>query len=109
MSGEQNENKIDIFESRSFEKQMNKLSEAQCEAVEDEVDKIIENPELGTRKKGDLSYLWVHKFKMDNQEVLLGYSWVEGKLELYLLNIGPHENFYTTMKKRRKADLKIIG
>ncbi|EHH1048574.1 type II toxin-antitoxin system RelE/ParE family toxin [Vibrio parahaemolyticus] len=109
MSDEQNGNKINVFESRSFEKHMNKLSEAQCEVVEDEIDKIIENPELGTRKKGDLSHLWVHKFKMDNQEVLLGYSWVEGKLELYLLNIGPHENFYTALKKRRKADLKIIG
>lgn len=109
MSDEQNEKQIDVFESRSFEKQMNKLSEAQCEVVEDEIDKIIENPELGTRKKGDLSHLWVHKFKMDNQEVLLGYSWIEDKLELYLLNVGPHENFYTAMKKRRKADLKMIG
>lgn len=109
MSDEQNENKIDVLESRNFGKQINKLSEAQCEVVEDEIDKIIENPELGTRKKGDLSHLWVHKFKMDNQEVLLGYSWNEGRLELHLLNIGPHENFYTVMKKRRKPDLKIIG
>lgn len=109
MSDEQNENKIDIIETVIFGKQMNKLSQAQCEVVDDEIEKIIENPELGTRKKGDLSYLWVHKFKMDNQEVLLGYSWVEHKLELYLLNIGPHENYYTAMKKRRKADLKIIG
>ncbi|AAO08649.1 Hypothetical protein VV1_0110 [Vibrio vulnificus CMCP6] len=88
---------------------MSKLSEAQCVVVEDEIDKIIENPELGTRKKGDLSHLWVHKFKMDKQEVLLGYSWVEDKLELYLLNVGPHENYYESMKKSRKADLKLIG
>lgn len=109
MSDEQSASKIDVYESRSFEKQMGKLSEAQCEIVEDEIDKLIVNPELGTRKRGDLSHLWVHKFKMDNQEVLLGYSWVEDKLELYLLNIGPHENFYTEMKRRRKADLKVIG
>ncbi|OOF22520.1 addiction module toxin RelE [Salinivibrio sp. IB574] len=106
--GPQN-NQIDVFVSRVFEKQMNKLSEAQCEVVEDEIDRIIEDPTLGTQKKGDLSYLWVHKFKLDRQEVLLGYAWIENKLELYLLNISSHENFYATMKKRRKADLTIIG
>jgi hypothetical protein len=40
--------------------------------------------------------------------VLLGYSWKAAKLELHLLNLGPHENFYQTAKKRRDADLKII-
>lgn len=109
MSDEQKEMPIEVYGTRRFEKQMDKLSEAQCEVVEDEIDKIIENPEIGTRKKGDLSHLWVHKFKLDKQEVLLGYSWVEDKLELYLLNIGPHENYYDSMKKSRKADLKLIG
>ncbi|WP_347363448.1 type II toxin-antitoxin system RelE/ParE family toxin [Vibrio vulnificus] len=109
MSDVQEENPIEVYETRRFEKQLSKLSEAQCTVVEDEIDKIIENPELGTRKKGDLSHLWVHKFKMDKQEVLLGYSWVEDKLELYLLNVGPHENYYESMKKSRKADLKLIG
>lgn len=109
MNDEQNGKTIEVFESRVFEKQMNKLSEAKCEVVDDEIEKIIDNPELGIRKKGDLSHLWVHKFKIDNQEVLLAYSWVEDRLELYLINIGTHENFYTAIKKRRKADLKLIS
>lgn len=109
MSGEQKEMPIKVYETRRFEKQLSKLSEAQCEVVEDEIEKIIEDPEIGTQKKGDLSHLWVHKFKLDKQEVLLGYSWVKDKLELYLLNIGSHENYYDSMKKSRKADLKLIG
>ncbi|HAL9897713.1 TPA: type II toxin-antitoxin system RelE/ParE family toxin, partial [Escherichia coli] len=56
-----------------------------------------------------LSFLRVHKFQLNNQQVLLGYSWLDDKLELYLLSIGPHENFYTDQKKHRKADLKLIG
>ncbi|EGR1035019.1 type II toxin-antitoxin system RelE/ParE family toxin [Vibrio cholerae] len=109
MSEERNGSEVEVFQTNRFEKQMNKLSQKQCELVEDEIDKIIDNPEIGTRKKGDLSHLWVHKFKLDKQEVLLGYSWVEDKLELYLLNIGSHENYYDSMKKSRKADLKLIG
>lgn len=106
MSAEQNE--IDVYESNLFSKQIAKLSEKQVKGVEDEIDKIIDDPEIGERKVGDLSYLWVHKFKLEGQLVLLGYSWVENKLELYLLNVGPHENFYQEVKKRRKADIRLI-
>ncbi|GAB1103328.1 MAG: hypothetical protein Sw2LagTSB_12180 [Shewanella algae] len=106
MSEEQNE--VDVYESRRFERALNKLSHAQQKVVDDEIDKIIDNPELGAIKKGDLSHLRVHKFNMENQQVLLGYSWIEHKLELYLLNIGPHENFYAQMKEHRKRDLKLV-
>lgn len=106
MPAEQNE--IDVYESNTFSKQIANLSEKQLQVVEDEIDKIIDNPEIGERKVGDLSYLWVHKFKLEGQLVLLGYSWVENKLELYLLNVGPHENFYQEVKKRRKADIQLI-
>lgn len=106
MSAEQNE--IDVYESNLFSKQIAKLSEKQVKGVEDEIDKIIDDPEIGERKVGDLSYLWVHKFKLEGQLVLLGYSWVESKLELYLLNVGSHENFYQEVKKRRKADIRLI-
>ncbi|PCI58831.1 MAG: addiction module toxin RelE [Gammaproteobacteria bacterium] len=106
MSEEQNE--ISVYESRRFEKALKKLSEVELRSVEDEIDRIIADPEIGEQKKGDLSHLWVHKFKLNSKQVLLGYSWVENKLALYLLNIGSHENYYQGMKKSRKADLKII-
>lgn len=107
MSEQQKE--IEVYQSNLFEKQLKKLSEQDLTLVEDEIDKVIENPEIGERKKGDLSYLWVHKFKMNGQLVLLGYSWQETKFELYLLSVGSHENFYENMKTRRKADLKLIS
>lgn len=103
------QNETEVYQSTLFEKQLKKLSTSELTQVEDEIDRIIENPEIGERKKGDLSYLWVHKFKMDNQLVLLGYAWKDAELELYLLSVGPHENFYDTMKNRRKADLKLIS
>jgi len=105
---EEKENEIEVRQTRIFKKVYKRLSENQQDQVDDEIDKIIDNLDLGTRKKGDLSHMWVHKFKLDNTEVLLGYSWNEGGLIITLMNVGPHENFYQEAKKRRSADLKAI-
>ncbi len=102
------ENEIEVFETPTFRKAFKKLVESEKVLVEDEVDKIIADPDIGEQKKGDLSHLWVHKFSLNKKQVLLGYSWKETELKLYLLNMGPHENFYQSAKKRRKSDLKII-
>lgn len=107
MSEEQNE--IDVYQSNRFEKAMKKLSHAEAKIVEDEIDRMLDNPLIGEQKKGDLSHLRVHKFKLNDLTVLLGYSWQAGKLELYLLHIGSHENFYEVQKKQRKTDLKLIN
>ncbi|GAB4591900.1 type II toxin-antitoxin system RelE/ParE family toxin [Edwardsiella tarda] len=109
MSAGPNASEIAVYQSRRFEKALDKLSVSQLARVEDEIDKIIADPELGELKKGDLSFLRVHKFKLNNQLVLLGYSWQSKRVELYLLTIGPHENFYREQKQHRKADLKLIG
>lgn len=109
MSEKQSGQEIDVYQSRRFEKALNKLPEAQLKVVEDEIDRIISEPLVGEVKKGDLNFLRVHKFQLNNQQVLLGYSWVERQMELYLLSIGPHENFYIDQKKHRKADLKLIS
>ena len=106
MSGEQNG--IEVYMTRVFRKSLDRMDDETLEVVEDEIDAIIDNPELGTQKKGDISYLRVHKFKVHGHQLLLGYSWQEDELHLYLLNIGPHENFYRDVKKRRKADLNTM-
>ncbi len=100
---------IEVFEARRFTKALSKLPEKHLVTVEDEIEKIIDNPELGQQKKGDLSHLRVHKFKVNKQELLLGYSWIDNELKLYLLSLGSHENFYTDLKKQRKSDLKLIN
>lgn len=107
MSDEQSE--IKVFETSRFGKALKKLPEPQLQAVEDEIEIIIDNPDIGELKKGDLSHLRVHKFKLNGQQVLLGYSWVEEAIELYLLHVGSHENFYQKQKSQRKADLRFMG
>ncbi|MBS0055157.1 type II toxin-antitoxin system RelE/ParE family toxin [Yersinia sp. Marseille-Q3913] len=109
MSEEPSGRKIDVYESGRFAKALSRLSEQQLIVVEDNIELIIANPEMGELKKGDLSYLRVHKFQLNNQLMLLGYSWVEQKIELYLLSLSSHENFYQEQKRLRKADLKLIS
>ncbi|MBW5811456.1 type II toxin-antitoxin system RelE/ParE family toxin [Yersinia kristensenii] len=109
MSEEPSGMKIDIYESSRFSKALERLSEQQLMVVEDQIELIITTPEMGELKKGDLSYLRVHKFQLNNQLALLGYSWIEQKIELYLLSLSSHENFYQEQKRLRKADLKLIS
>ncbi|CNK36036.1 type II toxin-antitoxin system RelE/ParE family toxin [Yersinia alsatica] len=109
MSEEPSGQTIDVYESGRFAKALSRLSEQQLTVVEDQIERIIANPEMGELKKGDLSYLRVHKFQLNHQLTLLGYSWVEQKIELYLLSLSSHENFYQEQKRLRKTDLKLIS
>lgn len=102
------EPEIDVYQSRRFEKKFDSLNQQERNTVDEQIERIIEDPEIGEQKKGDLAFLRVHKFRLANQQYLLGYSWVEQKLELYMLSLGSHENFYDDQKQHRKADLKVI-
>ena len=99
---------MDVYQSRRFEKSLDKLNKSDLVLVEDQVDFVVEHPSCGVLKKGDLSYLRVHKFKLSGHEILLGYSWLEERVEVYLLDLGAHENFYRDMRRRRKRDLKLM-
>ena len=57
-------------------------------------------PTVGEQKKGDLAFLRVHKFKMNKQMTLLGYSFNNGTLTLELMALGSHENFYRDVKRQ---------
>lgn len=59
---------------------------------------ILRDPMLGQEKKGDLAGVYVYKFKIHHQEMLLAYEW--NPQERLLLALGVHENFYRDLKKR---------
>jgi len=67
--------------------------------AQDQIGKLLENPQLGDKKVGDISFMRVHKFKVKTQLFLLAYRVddIEGKLYLYA--IDTHENFYRDLKK----------
>ena len=86
-----------IYQSRSFEKKVKKLSKSEKEALDREIKRIAEDPAVGEEKKGDLKEVFVHKFKLKTIFYLLAYRKVGGDLELVM--IGPHENYYRDLKQ----------
>jgi len=66
------------------------------------VREIANDPFVGEEKRGDLVGVFVHKFKLNHQETLLAYELNPDKHhpeEVVLLGVGPHENFYTQLKR----------
>lgn len=88
-----------VIQMRRFARQYKKLNDKNAKDVDKAVAKISEEPTSGERKKGDLSNLWVFKFKTSNQLYLLGYTFDDGLRLIYLESIGPHENFYRDLKR----------
>jgi mRNA-degrading endonuclease RelE of RelBE toxin-antitoxin system len=65
--------------------------------IDNQVKKIIEDPETGEQKQGNLKGIRVHKFTFRSQLLLLSYE--VSKNVLWLYTIGSHENFYKKLKK----------
>ena len=81
----------------AFKKAFKKLYNNQKVEVKRAIKEIVIDPQLGTAKKGDLSGVYVYKFKISNQEYLLAYEWIPE--ERILLALGVHENFYRDLKR----------
>lgn len=88
-----------ILQTPTFKKTVKKLTSNQKKELDKTVKALMEKPTLGERKKGNLSFLRVYKFKMDKQLTLLGYSFEDGALTLELIALGSHENFYRNIKR----------
>jgi mRNA interferase RelE/StbE len=90
-----------IYQSRSFEKKVKKMSTSEKEALDQEVKRITENPAIGEEKKGDLRGVFVYKFKLKTTLYLLAYRKIGDDFELVM--IGPHENYYRDLKQYLKS------
>lgn len=86
----------------SFARVAKKLYARDKGGLDQAVREVVNNPSLGEEKRGDLAGVFVHKFKLNNQETLLAYELTPNKQSpevVVLLGVGPHENFYTQIKR----------
>ena len=86
-----------ILQSPLFGRKIKKIKKQDKAIIDCEIKKILKSPTIGTEKKGDLRGTWIHKFKMNTQQLLLAYQFDQNTITL--LNIGSHENYYRDLKK----------
>ncbi len=89
---------IALKQMPGFKKAYKKLPNACKLSVNEAIRCILMNPEVGEEKKGELSGVYVYKFKVNQQRMLLAYEW--NATQRLLLALGVHENFYRDLKKK---------
>jgi hypothetical protein len=75
--------------------------------IEDAVNFICDNPDIGEGKVGDLAGIRIYKFRFNRQQYLIAYrppAKESKKLPLEFLvidfyQLGAHENFYEALKR----------
>jgi len=90
-----------IYLSPVFGRKIKKLQTQEKKGLDDAVLDILNDPSIGEEKAGDLAGVFVHKFKINKQLILLSYTYDEN--EINLLTFGSHEKFYRDLKKYKKA------
>jgi ParE-like toxin of type II bacterial toxin-antitoxin system len=91
-----------ILSTPSFDRGVKKMHAKDRAIVDIAIRAIALDPAAGDEKKGDLGGIFVYKFKVNRQEVLLAYRLQPSKFkpkEIVLLNLGTHENFYSSFKR----------
>jgi len=87
-----------IVQTPTFIRQTKKIHKNQKADLDKAISAVVNDPNIGEFKKGDLSNIQVYKFKMVKQLTLLAYEFREHELILVLLALGVHENFYRDLK-----------
>jgi mRNA-degrading endonuclease RelE of RelBE toxin-antitoxin system len=83
----------------TFAKATKKLHAPQKVELDAALKLISKDPIIGEAKVGDLLGVYVHKFKLSQQQCLLAYRIVDQE-SIKLLTFGPHENFYRDLKRQ---------
>jgi mRNA-degrading endonuclease RelE of RelBE toxin-antitoxin system len=90
-----------ILQSRSFERKVKKFTKREKNKLDEQIRKIMDDPFIGSEKKGDLRGVYVYKFKLQAVQYLMAYRFVGEDLELVM--IGPHENYYRDLRDYLKT------
>jgi mRNA interferase RelE/StbE len=91
---------VKVIQSLSFAKRIKKFKKSQKGQLDHQIRLIIDSPQMGEEKKGDLKGIFVQKFKIDNLQYFLSYRFKKDLLELIM--IGPHDNYYRDLKSYLK-------
>jgi len=89
---------MELLLTSTFARQLKKLHKNEKDSLDKALQQLMRNPLLGEAKKADLEGIYVLKFTVNRQEWLVAYRLLT-RDSLKLLLLGPHENFYRSLKK----------
>ena len=92
---------MQVIQSPLFFKKVKKLHKKQKNELDKQIRLIIQKPNIGQQKKGDLKEIFVHKFKVNKVQYLLSYRHKKHTIEL--ITLGTHENYYRNLKTYMKT------
>ena len=90
-----------VTQTPTFERRYKRIRSKELEAVNAAISAIIDNPQIGALKKGDLGLIRVHKIKVGTNQILIAY-WNPNQNAIELIDMGSHENFYRDLKRKIK-------
>lgn len=88
-----------VVQTNSFRRAVKKLRPGSKQELDKAVKSIMENPEMGNAKVGDLAGIRVLNINLAKQLYLLAYNFNDDTITLTLLALGAHENFYRDLKR----------
>lgn len=92
---------LHVIASPIFLRVIKKLYPKEKKLVDLAIQTLVKDPHLGEEKRGDLAKVFVYKFKINRQELLMAYELLPNKenpKKILMLCLGTHENFYKTLK-----------
>jgi mRNA interferase RelE/StbE len=103
---------LQVLETPTFGKIIKKLHANAKSVVDQAIKQIAADPTIGEDKKGDLAGIFVYKFKINKQEVLLSYRLQPDKFSpqvLVLLSLGRTKIFTPIGAAPRRWMCRAIG
>ena len=88
-----------VLITATFAKATKKLHAPQKLELDAALKQIAKDPIIGEAKVGDLLGVYVYRFRLSQQQVLLAYRIMDQE-SIKLLTFGPHENFYRDLKRQ---------
>ena len=88
-----------VKQTSIFKRRVKKMHSTEKKALDKAVKEIISDPSSGEMKTGDLSGIQVYKYKLNTQQYLIAYEYVDDELLLTFIEHGTHENFYRDLKQ----------
>lgn len=86
------------YEARRFARAYKKFKGNDLKALHSAMCKVLNDPQIGREKVGDLQGVYVYKFRNQEKQFLLAYSFSTRPKSITWEGIGLHENFYRELK-----------